>query len=674
MRRLREPRWWCALLLVPAVLHGQGGPVDDRPATVRAAARVLASADQRALDLGLVDSILRSPAPPPWLLQAAIRAVGQTGSRALAPQVRQLVSHPDTAVAATATFALGLLRDTASIDVLVDAVRRTGAVHDEAAAALRWLGPGGRTALIDVLRGGPSSAVLHALALVEQVPTELIVPLAQHPDGAVRAAAVYALTRSPQRGAAAALMAALDASAAPADQSAPLAGVRAATARGLSRNAVPDSLQPAARVVLGRLVFDAHPHVRVAAVTALSTYAAASPGILQRLLAEDPDPNVRVAAAQAGTAVFGPDPDAWEAAWRADSSRATRAALLQGAARHGILLGDAPGDPSPWRTHPDPRRRALFAATVIADREEQRFERAAPFRADSSPEVVRAVVAIFARRDSARPPDVDAWLRTLAVEAADPWVRTSALRGVVANAPSDVLPVITAAYARAASDANPTARHAALTALVELWGRDSAALRPLADSLARWPVPGDPRERAIGGRLPGLAHWTRSDAGGRSLADWDAVVRDLVLPTVRGAPLRATLTTEHGEIVVELAGDVAPTTVANLRDLSARGYFDGVEWHRVVPNFVAQVGDPSGTGSGGPGYSIRDELNRHPYHRGALGMALSGPDTGGSQWFITLSPQPHLDGGYTVFGRVVSGLEVVDAIAQWDRLVRVRVQ
>jgi cyclophilin family peptidyl-prolyl cis-trans isomerase len=93
----------------------------------------------------------------------------------------------------------------------------------------------------------------------------------------------------------------------------------------------------------------------------------------------------------------------------------------------------------------------------------------------------------------------------------------------------------------------------------------------------------------------------------------------------------------------------------------------------VVPGFVAQDGDPRGDGNGGPGYAIRDELNRRRYARGAVGMALSGPDTGGSQYFLTLSPQPHLDGHYTVFARVVGGLEVMDALVQGDRIIEVEV-
>jgi cyclophilin family peptidyl-prolyl cis-trans isomerase len=103
------------------------------------------------------------------------------------------------------------------------------------------------------------------------------------------------------------------------------------------------------------------------------------------------------------------------------------------------------------------------------------------------------------------------------------------------------------------------------------------------------------------------------------------------------------------------------------------GFFTNAEWHRVVPNFVVQDGDPRGDGEGGPGHTIRDEINQRPYVRGTVGMALEWADTGGSQFFITHSPQPHLDGRYTVFGQVVAGMDVLDRIQPRDRILRVRV-
>jgi cyclophilin family peptidyl-prolyl cis-trans isomerase len=131
--------------------------------------------------------------------------------------------------------------------------------------------------------------------------------------------------------------------------------------------------------------------------------------------------------------------------------------------------------------------------------------------------------------------------------------------------------------------------------------------------------------------------------------------------------------TSRGTIQIELAVLDAPLTVENIVTLARRGFYDGLSFHRVVPGFVVQVGDPRGDGEGGPGYSIRDELNERAYVRGTVGMALDWEDTGGSQFFITHSPQPHLDARYTVIGRVISGMEVVDQIEPWDTITRIHV-
>jgi cyclophilin family peptidyl-prolyl cis-trans isomerase/HEAT repeat protein len=128
----------------------------------------------------------------------------------------------------------------------------------------------------------------------------------------------------------------------------------------------------------------------------------------------------------------------------------------------------------------------------------------------------------------------------------------------------------------------------------------------------------------------------------------------------------ATVATDKGTFIIELLPEEAPLTVDSFVQLARRGYFNNITFHRVVPNFVIQGGDPRGDGNGGPGYQIRCEINEARYERGAIGMALSGKDTGGSQWFATHSPQPHLDGGYTVFGRVREGMEVVDRIMRGD--------
>ncbi len=137
---------------------------------------------------------------------------------------------------------------------------------------------------------------------------------------------------------------------------------------------------------------------------------------------------------------------------------------------------------------------------------------------------------------------------------------------------------------------------------------------------------------------------------------------------------KAILTTEKGIFTIEFLPEDAPLTVDNFIKLAKSGYFNGLAIHRVVPNFVMQDGDPRGDGNGGPGWQIRDEINTMPYERGAVGMALSGKDTGGSQWFVTHSPQPHLDGGYTVFGRVSEAdMKIVDNLVRGDKILKVEI-
>jgi peptidyl-prolyl cis-trans isomerase B (cyclophilin B) len=126
---------------------------------------------------------------------------------------------------------------------------------------------------------------------------------------------------------------------------------------------------------------------------------------------------------------------------------------------------------------------------------------------------------------------------------------------------------------------------------------------------------------------------------------------------------QATMHTSHGAIELELFDEDAPKTVENFRKLAADGFYDGVIFHRVIRDFMIQGGDPTGTGTGGPGYQFEDEINDHRIVRGALAMANAGPNTNGSQFFIVTTPEaPWLDGKHTVFGRVAGGMETVDAI------------
>lgn len=134
--------------------------------------------------------------------------------------------------------------------------------------------------------------------------------------------------------------------------------------------------------------------------------------------------------------------------------------------------------------------------------------------------------------------------------------------------------------------------------------------------------------------------------------------------------------TDKGDIALELYPQYAPKTVNSFVFLTKEGFYDGVSFHRVIDNFMIQGGDPTGSGRGGPGYRFEDEVSGNPlkHETGSISMANAGPNTNGSQFFITHNPQSHLDGKHTVFGKVVTGQDVVDSIQQGDVMIRVTVQ
>ncbi len=140
--------------------------------------------------------------------------------------------------------------------------------------------------------------------------------------------------------------------------------------------------------------------------------------------------------------------------------------------------------------------------------------------------------------------------------------------------------------------------------------------------------------------------------------------------------MQTTIETDKGTMVLELYPNEAPGTVENFAKLARSGFYDGLTFHRVIPNFMIQGGDPSGNGTGGPGYTIKCETagNPHKHLRGSLSMAHRGKDTGGSQFFICHGPQPHLDGVHTVFGRVTEGFDVLDSVKQGDHMIHVTIQ
>lgn len=250
------------------------------------------------------------------------------------------------------------------------------------------------------------------------------------------------------------------------------------------------------------------------------------------------------------------------------------------------------------------------------------------------------------------------------------WRLRAAALGALVGA-RDTVSAVAAALA-AASDSDARVRAAAYAVLVaaDSAGRDERVRDALAlartdpDSTARAVVP-SPRRDSVP---------TADPPAPRAVVWYEGVVRAVVAPSLGGHPPRVVIATERGPITVRLYGAETPLTVYNFITLARRGFYDGQRFHRVVPAFVAQDGDPRGDGEGGPGYAIRDELTPLPYARGAVGMALSGPDTGGSQYFLTLTPQPHLEGHYTVFGMVTGGLAAMDSLREGDLIRSIHVQ
>jgi cyclophilin family peptidyl-prolyl cis-trans isomerase/HEAT repeat protein len=265
-----------------------------------------------------------------------------------------------------------------------------------------------------------------------------------------------------------------------------------------------------------------------------------------------------------------------------------------------------------------------------------------------------------------KPVDLDTRLAA-ALGAADFNVRATAASLIGGRTSPGGAALLAAAYTRGQSDANESARGAALEGLAE-FGREAASAT-LHEAL-------NDRDWSIRLKAADLL---------RKLGETDA-------QPARPAPARlpagyfespallhpqysphAFVETRYGTIEIELNVVEAPVATGSFVALARRGYFNGMRIHRVVPNFVVQAGDDRGDGAGGPGYTLRDELSPLPYLRGTVGMALGGPDTGGSQFFITVSPQPHLEGKYAVFGKVVRGMEFVDQLTLFDVIERVRI-
>jgi cyclophilin family peptidyl-prolyl cis-trans isomerase/HEAT repeat protein len=668
---------------------GISGPATRVPVTldeqdVRNAAALLRMEDARALDTLLVARLLQDGNPE--IRGRAAMAAGRIRDRAATPLLLRALDDPDPAVRARAAFGLGVLGDTSRVIIealsatVATAAARGGAEPArEAAAALGLMAhPAGRPALLGVMgrTDVPSAVRQEAVLALVRLPRDPERPvaaelsgLAADPDPQIRWRVAYALVRGGGT-----------------ESVAPLLGltrdadeqVRITAFRGL-RAPLADSAGIRQQALEAALTGadDPHPHVRVNALWLLPAFqepARTQPVLLRRL--QDPHGNVAVEAAQALAAAGDAAAAAALAAVASDSRRpdGVRAAAFAawqrldgiGASRAAVHWADS----ARWL----PRRYAASGLGGLPRQEAASvLERLAR---DPHP-----VVAVTAVRALGPLSDSLPHLRRIFMEqlaSTHVMVRAAATAGLGRNATAADLDPLLLAYERALRDPTREAAIAAVAALGRL-SREGGVPAGRA-FFARFGAAGPPADPAV--------HRAIAENLGEPPAEWgeprllpvpreDAfyvdVVRRLVAPALRGeTPPQVAIATPHGDIILELAAEDAPLTVHNFLALLERGYYRDTRWHRVVPNFVLQDGDPRGDGSGGPGYAIRDEINTLRYLRGTLGMALSGPDTGGGQFFITHSAQPHLDGGYTIFGRVVDGMDAADRVVQDDPILGFR--
>jgi cyclophilin family peptidyl-prolyl cis-trans isomerase len=338
--------------------------------------------------------------------------------------------------------------------------------------------------------------------------------------------------------------------------------------------------------------------------------------------------------------------------------------LAAGDAGRALALACPPGGPGPLELRlgaaealpflPADRLAAWLGALLADPAARVRMEAVSHLPRDAAPVLASNLVKALA--------DTDGSVRAVALDIAAPLASGS-------RAEAAVRPAWGAAYASAIASGEPDLVASALDAAASLAEGGCALLaarRDDADDLVR--VRARRLLVAKCGEDPGT--FARHPFATRlSSADYRRLAQ-----IAESGRLVVTVSTTRGSFEVELFPREAPMTVGSFVALAREGFFDGTTVHRVVPDFVVQGGDPRGDGTGGPLYALRDELNPLPYMRGRVGMALSGPDTGGSQWFVTLSRQPHLDGAYTVFGDVTAGMDVVERTEQNDRLLSVRVR
>ena len=665
-------RWrlW-ALGLLTAVTLGCASGDTEPPTPVAPDPTVTQDIEIRALLLLLTDRLTYDPITfsralneGPAVRRQLAYTMARIGDRRGGAVLEGLLGDPDAGVRRVAAFALGELGETTYPQ---GARALLGAVHDTdletgrlAVEALAKIG----VRLEDIiprLSQAPSEEILARLmpSLYRFRGPAVLRWSAQgreSSDPRVRAMAAYGIARNAQPEAASALRELLD------DDD---PWVRGWGARGLGQVGERADLER-----LRPLLDDAEPGPIIQALRAgrrLVDDAKAAPSSdwqprLLELL-KDPRPGVRLSAIETS------------AAWLLDEALSAELLRLasEGQRREqelAMLALAEGGDPNGLvlalrnmtSGKPSMRRRAAEALAFSGQLEHlQRLED------DADPGVRRTVLdmRLLAVED---PEQARPWVEA-ALQDTDPAVRAGAL-GWLVDFPIIDLDTLLESLARSRRDRLVDARLAAVRVLGSV--AESKALERGGALVALEELAEDD-ELLV--RREAIRALTRLGQDAPKLGTVESrkpvqVYRDIAQRTSK--PRQVRIETQRGAVVVRLACPEAPLTCLNFLQLASQGFYDGLEMHRVVPDFVVQGGDPRGDGSGGPGYTVRDEINLLRYDRGVVGMALSGPDTGGSQFFVTLSSQPHLDGGYTAFGRVVQGFEVLPRILQGDTILSIR--
>lgn len=673
---------WLFLILCVSSASRPHETVAQDEAVVDALARLMAMEDSRRYDGALLASLYRYP--DSLVRRQAAVTMGRLGNPDALPMLIELLLDDDSTVVTRAVFGLGLLGDMGALDrlrqmVLDIPLERHWDAQPEAVAGIAGLGgPEAAEFFGDLLEryssqstsddGAPTvrRALVEAWRLGANAPVEQLRRFAESsPDWRIRWAAIYSLARLGSPGAANTLLTATaDAEGIIRSQAVAALTSTMADSAGLDRTAL------ASRVA--RLTDDSDARVRINALRALATYEDTLNVDVAIDRLSDRDPSVRVQAIRTLAAKGGrtainelfEQVDRGVYQVRFEALRGLNELAAPGAFEK---VGEWMNDDS-WEYR---MGAALSLARASGDTAVAWLEYLA---GDPNSRVAAAAVRGLGAVDA----DYGYFVAVDNLTSIDPVVRRAAVALIGEAGDDRDLEDIVAAYGMRAGGPRPTYKVAVLGAMNRMVERGVVSTEQIESALLlRHPAETNYlARRAAADMFPGLARaWgpTFPVETFRELNDYRDIVRRFVLPAGRdGRRPQVVIDTDRGQLTVELVAGIAPLTVYSLIELIERRFFDDGRWHRVVPNFVIQDGDPRGDGYGGPDYALRDEVSWLRYTRGTVGLALSGPDTGGSQFFIAHSPQPHLEWTYPIIGTVTSGFNVIDNITQGDRIRRVR--